>query len=285
MARIYFSLYLSLIFFIFINCQKTEEVTQVDSGRILIRLTDAPFPHHLVAEVNITVSKVLAIPVEGSQTGNSTSGALEFSSRPLTVNLLHLTNGITVTLTNTDIPVGRYKGLKLIIGEASIRLKDNTVFDLNLGNRNGSDYELDIPWHKEIQAGLTSDLLLDFDVSRSFIPRYASATNQRIAGFIFSPFVKLSDAYNSGSITGIVTSSLENKISRLEGAQITVMSADTVATTTFTDYSGMYTVLGLEPGKYNIKVNINGFDTQMIHDVHVNAQKQTKQGIMLTQLH
>ena len=284
MTRIYFSLYLSIIFFTFINCQKTQEIAQVDSGRILIRLTDAPFPHHLVAEVNVTLSKVVAVTIAGEKINNQSSQALNLLSEPLTVNLLHLTNGITVTLANTEIPVGRYELLRLVISSASIRLKDDTVFNLNLGGRNGSDYEYDIPWQKEVQAGLTSDLLLDFDVSRSFMPRYATATNPRIAGFIFSPVINLSDAYHSGSITGIVTSSLENKISRLEGAQITVMSADTVTTTTFTDYSGMYTVLGLDPGKYDIKVSINGFDAQIIPDVIVDAQKQTKQGASLTQL-
>ena len=284
MARIYFSLYLSFIFFTFINCQKTRQIEHVDSGRILVRLTDAPFPHHLVAEVNVTLSKLLVLPIDEEQIDHQSSVSWELSSEPMTVNLLHLTNGITVTLANTDIPVGRYKAMRLVISSALIRLKDDTVFDLNLGSPNGGDYEYDIPWPTEVQAGLTSDLLLDFDVSRSFIPRYATATSPRIAGFIFSPVVKLSDAYQSGSITGIVTSSLENKISRLEGAQITVMSADTVTTTTFTDYSGMYTVLGLDPGKYDIKVSINGFDARIIPDVVVDAQKQTKQGVSLNQL-
>ena len=98
------------------------------------------------------------------------------------------------------------------------------------------------------------------------------------------PFVKLSDAFNSGSITGIVTSSLENKISRLEGAQITVITANTVITTTFTDFSGMYTVLGLDPGRYDIQVDMKGFGTQIMSDVMVKAQKQTKQGVLLTNL-
>ena len=284
MARIYFSLCLLFIIITLNSCQDTEEIEHVDSGRILIRLTDAPFPHHLVAEVNVTVSKLQALPIDEEQLDILSSESWDLLSDPLTVNLLHLTNGITVTLANTDIPVGRYGGLRLVISKALIRLKDNTVFDLNLGGRNGGDYELDIPWNTEVQAGLTSDLLLDFDVSRSFMPRYVTATNPRIAGFIFSPVVKLSDAYHSGSITGIVTSSLENKISRLEGAQITVISADTVTTTTFTDYSGMYTVLGLDPGKYDLKVSINGFDAQVIPDVNVDAQKQTKQGVRLTQL-
>ena len=167
---------------------------------------------------------------------------------------------------------------------AAINFRDNSLMKLNLGTRNEGHYELFIPSMLEIHPGLTSDLLLDFDVSRSFIPRYVTGSETRIAGFIFNPAVKLSDAFNSGSISGIITSSLENKISRLEGAQITVLRANLVITTTFTDFSGMYTILGLEPGKYDIQVDMKGFDTKIMPNVMVKAQEQTKQGILLSHL-
>ena len=284
MARNYLVLYLSIIFLSFISCQESEEAAEVESGRILIRLTDAPFPHDLVSEVNISISKVLAQAVLTEQKEDKSSSDWELSNTPLSVNLLQLTNGITVTLANSDIPEGNYSGLKLIISEASIRLEDNTVMKLNLGTRNGNHHELLIPSSLEIHSGLTLDLLLDFDVSRSFIPRYAAGSQTHIAGFIFKPVVKLSDAFNSGSITGIITSSLENKISRLEGAQITVLHHNTVMTTTFTDFSGMYTILGLDPGYYDIQVDMKGYDTQIMNNVLVNAQEQTKQGISLRHL-
>ena len=284
MARNYLALYLSLLFLINIGCQESQDIPQVESGRIFLRLTDAPFPHHMVSEVNITISKVIAKGSTYGSVGEDTSVDWELSSIPLKVNLLQLTNGVTVTLANTDIPAGSYSGLVLFIREATVRLMDNSVLNLNLGTRNGNHFELFIPRTMQIKAGLTSDLLLDFDVSRSFIPRYSNGSDSRIAGFIFKPFVKLSDAFNSGSITGIVTSSLENKISRLEGAQISIIAGNTLVTTTFTDFSGTYTVLGLDPGSYDIQADMKGFDTQIMSDVMVKAQKQTKQGVLLTNL-
>ena len=277
MARNYFVPFLVLICLIIFGCQESQDDPEVDSGRIFLRLTDAPFPHHLVSEVNITISKVLA-------KGNGASTDWELSNSSLTVNLLELTNGITITLANTDIPEGSYAGLKLLIRKASVRLKDNSVLNLNLGTRNGQPHELYVPSAVEIKSGITTDLLLDFDVSRSFIPRYSTGSDSRIAGFIFKPVVKLSDAFHSGSITGIVTSSLENKISRLEGAQISVMAADTLVTTTFTDFSGMYTILGLDPGRYQIQVDMHGYGSNITSDVIVKAQEQTKQGVSLTTL-
>ena len=277
MARNYFVLYLVIICLLISGCQESQDAPEVDSGKIFLRLTDAPFPHHLVSEVNITISGVLA-----KEDGESIDW--ELSDRSLTVNLLQLTNGITITLANTDIPEGSYSGLKLLIRKASVRLKDNSVLNLNLGTRNGQPHEVYIPSSIEIKAGLTADLLLDFDVSRSFIPRYSTGSDSRIAGFIFKPVVKLSDAYHSGSITGIVTSSLENKISRLEGAQISVMAADTLVTTSFTDFSGMYTILGLDPGRYQIQVDMKGYGSHFLSDVIVKAQEETKQGVLLTTL-
>ena len=277
MARNYFVLVLVLFCLLIFSCQEPQDDPEVDSGRIFLRLTDAPFPHHMVSEVNITISKVAAKE-------NGTSTDWELSDIPLTVNLLELTNGITITLANTDIPEGSYAGLKLLIDKASVRLKDNSVLKLNLGTRNGQAHELNVTSSIEIKSGMTTDLLLDFDVSRSFIPRYSTGSDSRIAGFIFKPVVKLSDAYHSGSITGIVTSSLENKISRLEGAQISVMALDTLVTTTFTDFSGMYTILGLDPGKYQIQVDMHGYGSNITSDVIVKAQEQTKQGVLLTTL-
>ena len=284
MARNYFALYSTIIIFSFFSCQQSEPLAEPENGRILIRLTDAPFPHDMVSEVNITISKVAAQVMSSDYKEDGSYSDFELSKPSLSVNLLQLTNGVTITIANTDIPEGIYSGLKLFISEASVRLKDNTVMKLNLGTRNGGHYELLVPSTLEVHPGLTKDLLLDFDVSRSFIPRYVTGTERRIAGFIFSPTVKLSDAYSSGSISGIITSSLENKISRLEGAQITVLNANQVITTTFTDFSGMYTVLGLEPGSYDIQVDMKGFDTQIKSNVIVKAKEQTKQGILLSHL-
>ena len=284
MTQSYYSLFLSFVVILFVSCQEPEEIPEPESGRILLRLTDAPFPHDLVSQVNVTFSKVAVLPASTDHKDADLTQQMEISKIPLSVNLLQLTNGITITMANTDVLEGDYKGLKLFISKASIRLRDSRVFDLNLGTRNGKHYELFVPVNLEIQAGLTKDLLLDFDVSRSFIPRYSTDSRSDIAGFLFNPTVKLSDAYNSGSITGIITSSLENKISRLEGAQITILSAGSVVTTTFTDFSGMYTVLGLDPGNYDIQVDMKGYDTQMMSNVLVRSQEQTKQGVLLTNL-
>ena len=181
------------------------------------------------------------------------------------------------------MPVGYYGGIELFMRDSRISLSDQTEIDLNIGSHQNSAYKIFVPLSFSIENGLTTDLLVDFDVSRSFIPRYIKDSKTEIADFLFNPFVKMSDANKSGSISGIVTTSLQNKISRVNGAQVTVMAADTVNTTTFTDVSGMYTILGLTPGTYDLLVDLEGHDARLVSNVTVEANVDTKQGILFTQ--
>ena len=135
-----------------------------------------------------------------------------------------------------------------------------------------------------MKSGLTTDLLLDFDVSRSFIARTNPEANMGIAGFLFNPYINVSDNGISGSLTGTVTANHENKISRIPGAQILVYSGDSIYTTTFTDVSGMYTVLGLKPGIYRLEALYEGYESRFIEGVEINSGEYTRQSVRLKDL-
>lgn len=266
---------------ILISCKESADIRDWDSGNIILRLTDAPFPHDQVSEVKVTISNIKLIA--DSPSVKAASSEEHLMQQSVTVNLLQLTNGVTMTLLNSSYEAGQYLGVEINIDKVVIIMKNGRHFGLNLGNRDPSENSLRVNQGFEIVPGLTTDLLLDFDVARSFIPRYGATATDEIHDFLYSPVLKLSNALESGSISGIVTSSLENKISRLGGAQVTVLSNGMVYTTTFTDISGMYTVLGLAPGFYDLEVRIQGFEPQLVEKVQVYSSQQTKQGILLSQ--
>ena len=272
-----------LSIFFLINCQQSDTSALSDSGNIILRLTDAPFPHDKVSEVNVTISGIiLEADFQKPYPSETQKDQIDLLETPIQVNLLQLTNGITVTLANSELPSGNYDLLKIYLSDVKIILSDKTVFDLNARENEMGGTEIVLPAQFEIGPGLTKDLLLDFDVSRSFIPRMNPAANMGIAGFYFNPVIHLSDNANSGILSGIVTSSVENKISRIHGATVSVTSADTLVTSTFTDRSGMYTVLGLKPGRYDIRVEMNGFQNRIAQDVSVTSSGHTKQSIDLS---
>ena len=200
-----------LLSFLIINCQQTETAVPNDTGNIILRLTDAPFPHNKVSEVNITISDILLEPDTQRQYEAETPlETIDLLEVPIEVNLLDLTNGVTVTLANSKLPSGSYGLLKVYLSAVRIILSDKTVFDLNSRANQLGGTEIILPAKFDIGPGLTKDLLLDFDVSRSFMPRTSPDANMGIAGFYFNPVVKLSDNANSGSLSGIITSSFEN---------------------------------------------------------------------------
>lgn len=266
---------------LFIACQEPDTGIINDSGKLILRLTDAPFPHDKISSVNVSISSIELFPSKHSAAIEPEADFLELLDKPLWVNLLELTNGITLTLSNSDIPVGSYTSLRIFLRHVEIVLADKTVYDLTprTNKLQGKEIVLSKPF--EISAGLTTDLLLDFDVSRSFVPRMSPVAQLDIAGFLFNPVILVSNTAHSGSLSGIITSSSNNKISRLHGAQVSVMQADTLVTTTFTDRAGMYTILGLQPGSYKVRAEYRDLSTSSPKSVNISADKNANQNIDL----
>lgn len=275
-----------LILIILLNsCQVPDNGVDGESGRLILRLTDAPFPYTRVAEVNVVISQIRLIKEDQQESNDLNEDAvLELMEAPVRINLLHLTNGVTLTLTNSDIPDGSYKGIEIYLEEVGITLKDQTKLDLTPSPGRSRGRAVYLPEQIDVASGLTTDLLLDFDVSRSFITRFSSSASMGIAGFVFKPVIHVSDNARSGSLSGIITSSQNHKISRLEGAQVTLMSADTVLTSTFTEFAGMYTILGLQPGRYEVIAIHDGLATDSGTSVIIKADQKTNQSLVLNAL-
>ncbi len=246
-----------------------------EHGTISIQLTDAPFPHKLLSEANVTIVKIDARRkgVEGEDDAFETLYEGDES-----VNLLELTNGITKSMGEVEVPVGSYDLVKVYIKESSIGLLDGTLFNLDIPNGSETGTISFINRAISVESDAQSDLLLDFDVSRSFILEGGLDIVSEITGFAFKPVFKSANMANSGTLTGTVKTSLLGQLETdLPGVQISVMVADTLNTTTFTDVSGAYTVLGLDPGQYTVTAEILGFSAETVEDVVIVEDDLTNQ--------
>jgi len=260
------SILIVAIAFAMVSCNTKDSETK-GTGTLNIKLTDAPFPVDLVEEANVTISKIDARQlIEATDTTDESSSFVVLSEDELSFNLLDLTNGVTADIANAEVPAGTYDLIRLKITSASIVLKDGRTFDLKVPSGSSSGLKIFIKPAVVVAGGLSADLLLDFDVSRSFVAQGSIMKPETIHGFIFKPVIKAINNTFAGSLKGMVTDTASVGI---DGAMISVYAADTLNTTTFADTVGNYTVLGLSAGSYKVTAEADGYLSSTAEGVDV----------------
>jgi hypothetical protein len=244
-----------------------------ESGIVKLTLTDAPFPADMVQEAMVTIFKI-----EIRNAADSVSSFLNLSSEEQPFNLLELSNGITATIAELEIPSGKYNQIRLYVKDASVKLTDGTVYDLKIPGGFESGVKLLLKPAVEITDGDTTELILDFDVSKSFKVQGNPDSPAGIKGFIFSPVVRTMTASVSGSISGTVSDEDNNKI---KNASISIITQDSVLTSTFTNGAGKFKLIGIEKGTYNLQVEKEGYITSLIENIDIKAGQLTNQNIVL----
>jgi len=286
--NLFIALFASLFFFM--SCSDGDD-SQNEMGKITVQLTDAPFPHDLVAEANVVVFKVDArnkdgmMEMEDEMEGESDSNDEENDNSPfvtlmeeeIKVNLLELINGNTETLVNTAVPVGTYDLIRVYVKGVSIVLTDGTTFDLKVPSGEQTGIKVFIKPGLVVSGGLSADLILDFDVSKSFIPKGNGKDFSGITGFNFKPVIKACNKSTSGTLSGLIYTTQEETQVALEGAPVEIYAADTLNTTTYSDEMGAYKVLGLTAGTYDVVVALDGYEMNTAEGIQISAANTTTQ--------
>jgi len=286
--NLFIALFASLFFFM--SCSDGDD-SQNEMGKLSVQLTDAPFPHDLVAEANVTIFKIDARNKDGEMEmdeemeAESESNAEENDNSPfvtlmeeeIEVNLLELINGNTESLVNTDVPVGTYDLVRVYVRGINIVLTDGSIFDLKVPSGEQTGIKVFIKPGLVVSGDLSADLLLDFDVSKSFIPKGDRKDFSGITGFNFKPVIKACNKSTSGTLSGLVYVMEGETQVGLDGAQVEIYAADTLNTTTFSDEMGAYKVLGLTAGTYDVVVELNGYEMNTVEDIQISAANTTTQ--------
>ncbi|NNE03723.1 MAG: DUF4382 domain-containing protein, partial [Eudoraea sp.] len=261
-------------------------------GKLTIELTDAPFPHELIAEANVTIYKVEArkkseededTDSEASEEDTDDSSFVVLMEDELEVNLLTLTNGVTETMVDVEIPAGSYDLFRVYLKGVNVVLNDeaSTTFDLKVPSGEQSGLKIFVEPALVVTSGLSSDLLFDFDVCRSFVPRGNINNPSSFNGFNFKPVIKVSNLTSAGTLFGEITAMDMDTPVPLEGVQVSILQGDEIITTTLTDVSGGYMVMGLDAGVYDVVAEITNYDTQTIEAITITAGNKTQQDIEL----
>lgn len=260
----------------FFSCSDEKMET---TGKLTIQITDAPFPFDIIKEANVTITKIEGRLKDGDIDG---SPFITLTEEEVKINLVELNNGLTQTLADTTVPTGTYDLFKIYIKDASVLLKDSTSYDMTVPSGAQSGLKVFVKPDITIGGGSTGNVLLDFDISRSFVPRGNPNSPNGISGFNFKPVIKACNIATSGSLRGNVTGGfLEEQLEPIAGAEVAIYVADTINTTTFTDNEGNYAVLGLDPGTYDISVQAEYYPSGYAEAVVVTSGNDTVQDFEL----
>lgn len=243
-------------------CSDSGSPSGTQTGQVNVLLTDAPFPFAEVKRVDIFVVRIDGKPAEidsaeAADEPDST-GWKTLVSPNASMNLLDLTNGKTANLGVATLPVGTYRGFRMIIDadKSSITLNDDTKPSVKWpgAGKNGLKIVLDQP----VVVNGTSSLLLDFDVGRSFVMRGNSISQN---GLLFKPVIRATSQQSTGSVAGSVHGDTPAG-SAIPGATIEVLKNGTTLADTnsnnivrsgMTDASGNFTLSFLAPGTYVVR--------------------------------
>jgi hypothetical protein len=264
-------------FIFFPGCQEETEVIPGDEkGHLLIKITDDPFDIDLVESANVTISKI-EIRKKGSEDDSS---FIVISENQFTMDLLKLRNGVVEELAEAEIPAGSYDLVRLYVSQAELRIKDHpSPFTLKVPSGEQTGIKVFIRPSLVVEGGLTSELLLDIDLSKSFVMRGNLHSSAGINGFIFKPSVRAVNLTYAGRIDGFVTDTAKNVISN---AKVWLVQ-DSVLATAFSDTTGFYSIIGVPSGTYSLYAYRENYDTARINSILVLPGNRTVQNLILTE--
>lgn len=236
-------------------------------GRVVIKVTDDPFDIGSIESATVTITRVEIKKVgDGISDGNP---FVTLSEDTVTIDLIDLRNGVTETLLDLDIPAGEYDMIRLYVDEAGLKLRDYIdPYSVKVPSGSQTGIKIHINPALEVAEGLTSELLLDIDLSRSFVLR-GNMTNNN--GFIFKPVIRAANMTTAGRLEGMVTDTADVKIKE---AKIWI-EQDTVVATAFADTLGYYAIIGIPAGTYSISATKDGYDTLRFEGVNIIAGNKT----------
>lgn len=232
-----------------------------DMGTLTLRLADAPGEE--VESAMIWVSGVSVIGDDGTHV---------ISSDTASYDLLALQHGVTAYLGSEEIPVGHYNQLRLIVDSARVTLKSPVTFTSGSSSAlmkvpSGSTSGLKVNLGNVNVVPGETVLLVDFDVSRSFVfqgppggPKSAS----------FKPVIHATVMDIAGSIAGTVLPV------EARAGLYAIQGLDTIATAAADTLTGAYVLRYLAPGMYTVSASATGFQNASVEGVMVgNSQAVT----------
>jgi hypothetical protein len=254
------------------GCSKVQDNNSL--GKLVVKVTDDPFRIDYITSATVKITKIEARKT-GVQDGNP---FIVLSTDTLSFDLIKLRNGVTSELVNLDVPQGNYDLIRLYVDEAGLKIKDQSAeYKVKVPSGQQTGIKVFIKPLLRVDGGLTSELLLDFDLSKSFVLRGNLNHSAGINGFIFKPVIRAVNNTTAGRLEGMVTDTAKVKIKE---ASVWVKQ-DTIVANAIADTLGHYAIIGIPAGTYSVFAAKTNYDTVKVDGVKIVEGNRTMLNFVL----
>ncbi len=256
-------------------------------GKLNILVTDAPFPFDLVASASIVIDEIRVRDAAAPED----QGWVTVFTGPATVDLVPLQNGAVLPLIEADLAPGTYDQVRVLVSAGEVVLKPaafaegsdpvyNVANDrLKFPSASTSGLKVKIEGSLVVATSLSSDLLLDFDLSRNFVFNGPATHSPGVKRVIFTPVVRATNVSTAGSLALTVNSDQLTPADvgddvPLAGATVEAyadgeIGVGAAVATAGSGADGVALLSGLAPGTYDLLVSAPGHTPAEVQDLQV----------------
>lgn len=237
------------------GCEKFEDLKKHNSGSSSqkatynVRMTDAPGNF---SAVYVDIKSVVIKTNGGKEISLNTKAGI--------YNLLDFQNGKDTLLATAGLDSCTVSQIRLVLGNNNSVVVDSITYPLTVPS--GSQSGLKLQVHQSLKAGVTYNILLDFDANQSIV----LTGNGK---YMLKPVIRTIDSAISGSIKGIV-------IPAGVACTVTAKDSNNNSYSTQVDLTGSFILKGLPSGLYDVEISpASPYSLQTINGVKVDIGKTT----------
>jgi len=286
-AKLLFGIFTSLVIVFFAGCTDmdnyNDQQKQLDSdqlGHLVIKLTDAPFPFEMIEAATVNIVKVEIRKVCECDEDEYPYIELPLPDDSNGFNLLELRNGVTADLVEMGIEPGNYDLIRLYVDEAVLKVKDGDDYKVKVPSGQQTGIKIFMEPALKVVSELTTEVVLDFNLEKSFVLKGNANTPAGIKGFNFKPVVKAVNNTTEGTLAGEVFDADTDAL--LPGVSVWIEQDETEIASASTDEQGYYAIPGITAGFYDVIAALDGFYNDTVEGVEIVEGNLTVQDLALT---
>ena len=286
-AKLLFGIIAALAIVFFAGCTDMDKDNDQQNlansdqlGHLVIKLTDAPFPFDMIETATVNITKVEIRKVsEGDEDGYPYI-ELPLPEESNEFNLLDLRNGVTADLAEMGIEPGNYDLIRLYVDQAKLKVKDGDEYKVKVPSGQQTGIKIFMDPALKVVSELTTEVVLDFNLEKSFVLKGNANTPAGIKGFNFKPVVKAVNNTTEGTLAGEVYDADTEAL--LPGISVWIEQDAAEIASASTDEQGYYAISGLIAGFYDVIAGSDGFYNDTVEGVEIVEGNLTVQDLALT---
>jgi len=286
-AKLLFGIFGALVMVFFAGCsdmqndndqQKPLDGDQL--GHLVIKLTDAPFPFEMIESATVNITKVEIRKVCECDEDGYPYIELPLPDDSNGFNLLDLQNGVTADLVEMGIEPGDYDLIRLYVDEAELKVKEGGEYKVKVPSGQQTGIKIFMEPALTVVSELTTEVVLDFNLEKSFVLKGNANTPAGIKGFNFKPVVKALNKTTDGTLEGEVFDGDNDAL--LPDVSVWIEQGESVMSSTSTDELGYYAMSGITAGLYDVIAELDGYFNDTVEGVAIVEGNLTIQDLVLT---